>query len=151
LVHRLLAQVEWGPAPEVVRGWESLSEPAAREAAAVLRAPALHDVWSPPVGSKVEVWRERAFEMIWDEAWITGTMDRVVVECGRDGHPSRATVYDFKTDLVDETLLEPIARRYADQMRHYRQAVSRLTGLALDDVRGVLVLTKLLRVVEPAG
>jgi ATP-dependent helicase/nuclease subunit A len=149
-VHSLLAQVEWGPAPEIVAGWPTLTEPAAREAAAVLQAPGLRDVWRPPAEAQAEVWRERSFEMIWDESWITGTIDRVIVEQGPDGLPLRATVYDFKTDGVEEAAVDTWVPRYADQLRLYRQAAARLTGLPLAQVRGVLVLTKLLRLVEPA-
>jgi ATP-dependent helicase/nuclease subunit A len=149
-VHGLLAQVEWGPAPELAAEWQLLVDPAAREAAAVLQAPGLREVWLPPAAPGAEVWRERPFEMIWDESWITGTMDRVVIERGPDGRPSRATVYDFKTDAVAAAGVDAIARRYSGQMRLYRQAAARLAGLPLTEVRGALVFTKLLRLVEPA-
>ena len=147
-VHAHLGEVEWGPADEVRRAWQSRSGAgeAAAMAAAVVAAPTLREVWARPVDSgRFEVWRERSFEMIWDEEWVTGTMDRVVVErAGPAGEPVRATVYDFKTDMVSEKGLADAAGRHRDQMRLYRQAVARLTGLPLIQVRGVLVFTRLL-------
>ncbi|MDQ5978536.1 MAG: hypothetical protein QG602_1510, partial [Verrucomicrobiota bacterium] len=152
-VHRLLAQVEWGPATETATTWKISTEPqdAVAEARAVLQAPELDEVWTRSDGDTLsEVWRERAFEMIWDEAWVTGTMDRVVLECSKDGRALRARIYDFKTDWVGADETAEAAIRHTGQMRLYRQAVARLTGLSLDRVDASLVFTRLRRL-EPAG
>ena len=150
-VHRLLAQVERGPAEEVVARWRTSGEPAdaVAEAQAVLTAPELAGIWVISSGAaRTEVWRERSFEMVWDEAWVTGTIDRVVIECAADGRVLRATVYDFKTERVEEAEAIAAARRHDSQMRLYRQAVSRLTGLPEAAVRAVVVFTRLRRLVE---
>jgi ATP-dependent helicase/nuclease subunit A len=150
-VHRLLAQVEWpvagaGKRPDVPS--DSGHPEAEAEVAAVLAARELAGIWTKPAADRVEVWRERAFEMVWDQAWVTGVMDRVVVERAADGRALRATVYDFKTDRLEEEDHIPAAvRRHESQMRLYRQAAARLTGLAESSVQGVLVFTRLRRAV----
>jgi ATP-dependent helicase/nuclease subunit A len=146
-VHRLLAQVEWGPAATAASQWKAAGEPveAVAEVQAVLAAPELAAVWSRPAGAAVEVWRERSFEMIWDEAWVTGTMDRVVIERAPDGRVIRATVYDFKTDRVDIGRLAMAARKHDGQMRLYRQAVARLTGIPEEAVEAAVVFTRVRR------
>ena len=145
-VHRLLAQVEWGPATEELARAKARGESAdaLAETAAVLAAPELAAVWTRPAGvASAEVWRERSFEMVWDEAWVTGTMDRVIIERAADGRPVRATVFDFKTDRVEAAEAATAARAHDSQMRLYRQAAARLTGLPEAEVGGFVVFTRL--------
>lgn len=143
VVHRLLAEVEWAPADDVEARWARRSEPAdaVAEARAVLRSPALAGVWTRPAG-EAEVWRERGFEMMLDGVWITGVMDRVVVRRRPDGRALQATVYDFKTDRLEEDGLGEAAARHHGQMELYRQATARLTGLDLAAVDAQLVFTR---------
>ncbi len=150
-VHRLLAEVEWGPATDIEARWAHRAEPGevVREASAVLRAPGLAEIWTRPTVTS-EVWRERAFEMLLDGVWITGVMDRVVVERDPGGRARRATVYDFKTDRVDETALDRAAARHEEQMAFYRKAAGRLTGLEPASVDAVLVFTRVARAVNAA-
>ena len=139
-VHALLAQVEWGGAAEVARliaAWRD-SGVAAREALGCVQAPALASVWTRPASAgRVEVWRERAFELVHAGSWVTGVFDRVVIEYDGTNRVSRATVLDFKTDRETDTALV----RHAGQMNLYRQAVAKLTGLAPAQVASYLVLT----------
>jgi ATP-dependent helicase/nuclease subunit A len=79
---------------------------------------------------------------------VTGTIDRVVIERDADGRALRATVYDFKTERVEGAEAIAAARQHDSQMRLYRQAVSRLTGLPEAAVRAVVVFTRLRRQVE---
>ena len=149
MVHRLLAEVEWGPVADIEARWAQRGEPAdaAREAAAVLQAVGLASVWMRPTATS-EVWRERAFEMLLDGVWITGVMDRVVVERDSHNRAVRATVYDFKTDRADETGLDEAAARHEGQMALYRQAAGKLTGLSVAAVDTVLVFTRARRLVK---
>jgi ATP-dependent exoDNAse (exonuclease V) beta subunit len=113
----------------------------------VLGAPELKDIWARPAEA-TEVWRERSFEMIWDEAWVTGTMDRVIITRGTNGGARRATVYDFKTDRIEADQQTAAVRKHDGQMRLYRQAVARLTGLPESAVDAAVVFTRLRRVVS---
>lgn len=152
-MHRLLAQVEWGPAGEIIARWRAAdgddAAEALAEAQAVLTAPELAGIWVRPAGAaQAEVWRERSFEMVWDEAWVTGTIDRVVIERQADGRAVRATVYDFKTGQVGPEEAVAAARRHDGQMRLYRQAVARLADLPEVAVRALVVFTRLRQLTE---
>jgi len=141
-VHRLLAQVEWAGPEQLEKwtaAWAPLGEPA-REALAALSAPELAGVWARP-SATAEVWRERAFEVVLDGSWVTGTFDRVVLERNAAGRLSRATVFDFKTDRIGATDARPAAARYAGQLGLYRQVAARLTGLAPEEIAGEVVFT----------
>ena len=102
-VHELFAHVEWmdeTSAEEFAAAAEAQGVPAEAldEVLACLRAPELATTWRRPANaSQVEVWRERAFEVVLDGAWVTGVFDRVVIERNQAGQPVRATVLDFKT------------------------------------------------------
>ena len=111
-----------------------------------MRAPALTGVFAPPAAGG-EVWRERAFEAVIDGVWVTGVMDRVVVERGAEGHTQRATVFDFKTDRVADEPGEQAraAQRHAGQLDLYRRVVARLTGLTEVAVTAEVVFTAVRR------
>jgi len=149
-VHRILAEVEWGPAADLEAFWTRWKEPAAAvaEARAVLRAPELAEVWARPTET-TEVWRERAFEMLLAGVWVTGVMDRVVIKRGADGRAVGATVYDFKTDKIEDMDdLPKVTARHEGQMAHYQKAAATLTGLNLAKVDTVLVFTRSRRAVK---
>lgn len=147
-VHTLLAQVEWGGSAVVARLATSQG-PAASIAAACVGAVGLTAVWNAPESAaRAQVWREQAFEFIHEGSWVTGVLDRVVIEYDGTGRPNRATVYDFKTDVDEAGALV----RHRGQMNLYRQAVARLTGLATSRVAASLVLTGSQRLLPvPAG
>lgn len=156
-VHALLATVRWSspgvgqltlalePHADVGQfGPEAETYPpeVQAEVRACLQAPELADVFAPPASSRADVWRERPFEIILDHAWVTGVFDRVVIECGESGNPTRASVWDFKTDEVkDPSELPRVARRYETQLGLYRRVAARLLGLPEERVRAGLVFT----------
>ena len=139
LLHALLAQVEWIDGSGLTRlaaAWRGLG-PASSAALACLQAPALAFIWTRSSNSpQVEVWRERAFELIDDGNWISGVFDRVVVEYDEGHRTTRATVFDFKTDKDAASALAA----YSRQLGLYRRAVATLTGLPAVHVDGFVVL-----------
>lgn len=139
-VHAALATVAWSGEEPAGAG------PAADEARAVVRAPALASVWARPAGA-AEVWRERAFEIVLDDVWITGVFDRVIVTRDAAGRATGATVFDFKTDAVaaDEAELAAAVTRHAEQVNLYRRVAARLTGLTPAAVAAGLVFTRIRR------
>ncbi len=86
----------------------------------------------PDSGPEPEVWRERRFEMLHDGAWISGAIDRAII------HEDRAEIIDFKTDGDPD---EKTVEKYQPQLEIYRQALARLTGIAIDSISGHLVFT----------
>jgi ATP-dependent helicase/nuclease subunit A len=142
-VHELLAQVEWGGPDEIKRlaaAWRE-GGAAVQEALACLGARQLAEVWAKP-HALAEVWRERAFEIVLDEVWVTGVFDRVVIWRDAGGRAHRAVVYDFKTDRGSKADLGLAAARHRGQLLLYRRAVAVLTGLPLSAVEAQLVFTE---------
>ncbi|MEJ1972999.1 MAG: PD-(D/E)XK nuclease family protein [Lacunisphaera sp.] len=142
-VHELLAQVEWAGSDEIRRltvMWRNQGA-AAQEALACLGARPLAGVWAKPEGL-AELWRERAFEIVLDEIWVTGVFDRVVIWRDANGRAQRAVVYDFKTDRGSKTDLERASARHRGQLLLYRRAVAVLVGLPLEAVEAQLVFTE---------
>jgi ATP-dependent exoDNAse (exonuclease V) beta subunit len=144
-VHTLLAEVEWegDPSPQT---WPDRGLPAevVAEALACVQAPALVSVWRRPAAG--EVWRERAFEIVIDDAWVTGVFDRVVVNRREDGRAVAATVFDFKTDLLDAAgALATALDRHRGQLNLYRRVVAIMTGLPVTEVGCEVVFTTLRR------
>ena len=141
-VHRLLAGIEWWEGGDV-RAWaaerraEGEDAAAVAEAAACLEAAKLQTVFARPAGG-AEVWRERAFEAVIDDAWVSGVFDRVVLVRGPEG-VERAAILDFKTDR--EVGVEELRHRHAAQLELYRRALSGLTGLAAERIVASLVAT----------
>lgn len=143
-VHRLFSEVAWD-------GADSLTEWAGRglphdvlaEVAACLRDPELATVWTQPMNVQaIELWRERSFEVVLDNVWVTGVFDRVVVTRDAAGRALRAIVYDFKTDRFSEDQLVSAVARHEGQLGLYRRVVAVLTGLNPGSVGGELVFTQ---------
>ncbi len=145
-LHALLAEVEWAGPEEIAARTEAWAQrgAAGEEAIACLRAAALTEIFSRPAAARAEVWRERAFEVVLDDAWVTGIFDRVIVSRDDQGRPVRVVVVDYKTDRIDPALgAGGILERYAAQMELYRRAAAVLAGVPLGCVSCNLVLTKL--------
>jgi ATP-dependent helicase/nuclease subunit A len=103
------------------------------------------DVWrKPPAG---EVWRERAFEVVIEQDWITGIFDRVIVERDSTGRVVRAVVVDFKTDSVEPGEYETVAARYVQQLELYRKVVAVLTEAGIERVECWAIFTRAQKIV----
>jgi len=111
----------------------ALARPAARRL--LSRAAAAQRLGAPSDGQP-EVWRERRFLVVDEEAGgdgavlVPGAFDRVVLAAGA------AEIIDFKTDRIgapgapDAAALAARIAHYAPQMQAYRRALAQLTGLA---------------------
>jgi ATP-dependent exoDNAse (exonuclease V) beta subunit len=140
-VHALLAGVEWRESADAwARREGDWPAGAVEEARACRDAPALAHVWRrPPAG---EVWRERAFEIVLDGAWVTGVFDRVVIERTTEGAVRAVTVFDFKTDRVkDAAAVAAAIKRHAGQLGLYRRVAAVLAGVPAKSVRAELIFT----------
>jgi len=144
-VHALLAEIEWLDAAELKHrelAWPDKGEEG-RAALGCLQADDLAVVWQRPATPRAEVWRERAFEVVLDDEWVTGVFDRVVVARDAGGRALRAEVFDFKTDHFagEEGWAEFVARHSA-QLELYRKVAAVLTGLDVSAVQCTLVSTR---------
>ena len=143
-VHKLFSEVEWN-GNDLVTEWQSRDMPREilTEASDCLRSPELETVWTKPGNApRVEVWRERAFEVVLENEWVTGIFDRVVVTRDSAGRAQRAVVYDFKTDRFDEDQMVAVIARHEVQLGLYRRVAAVLTGLNLGSVAGELIFTQ---------
>ena len=74
----------------------------------------------------VALWRERAFEVCADGAWVSGRFDRVTFFRNAAGELC-AEIVDFKTSVAHP-------ERYDGQLAAYRRAVAALTGIPPDRI-----------------
>jgi hypothetical protein len=143
-VHALLAEVEWGDSvPEAA--WRRRGEPAdvVSEVTACPQSPALAGLWRRR--DRADVWRERAFEIVLDGAWVTGVFDRVVIAPDAGGGRT-VSVIDFKTDRVaSEMELTDAMRRHAAQLNLYRRVAAVLAGVPSAAVGAEIVFSALRR------
>ncbi len=150
LVHKMLEQIEWTDArfdvSSLMPRWETLGLAQERSFDLALehvqRAVASGALAKP--ATKARLWRERPFDlMLPNGQWISGTIDRVVIECDANGAPQNARIIDFKTDdVTDEAAMNEKLEGYAPQIALYRQAAARLTGLDAAQVTAELVFTR---------
>jgi ATP-dependent exoDNAse (exonuclease V) beta subunit len=152
-VHERFADVEWLDGRNELEHWAAVwrekfgvKDVAAAEALACLEVPALSSLWSKPTSGWGEVWRERAFEMVLDGAWVTGVFDRVIVERDASGATTRAVVIDYKTDrLGSDAEVAAAVVRHTGQLNLYRRVVAVLAKVPVARVECCLVFTRLRR------
>ena len=143
-VHKVFEQVEWADKTALTK-LEPLRKTmpeAVDEVARCLANKAFAKRLAKPEGD-VHLWRERAFDLVVENQFISGVFDRVHV------YADRAEIIDFKSDRVsDEASLKQATEKYAPQMATYRQALAKLTGLAESAIRCSLLFTHPRRVIE---
>jgi ATP-dependent helicase/nuclease subunit A len=145
-IHAALATVQWWD-PAAAATWENeqrarfVSERVIAEARACMEAPALAGVFRQPAGATVTVWRERAFDVVLEDAWITGVFDRVLVFRDGSGAVHEVRVFDFKTGLPPDSPHERLsaAAHHGAQLALYRRAAAVLTGVSPEQVKTSIV------------
>lgn len=126
-LHQLFEQIEWLEADEAAPEAEG-SEYICRLFGQAMQSDAIRSLFARP-GADAEVWREKPFEVVIDGVWISGRFDRVVLRHAADGRICGAEIIDFKCGNATE-LKESEMR----QMQLYRKVLSRLTGLAEEQI-----------------
>jgi len=135
-LHALFEHVEWSDDCDVemiVRSFEQggrAAEGPGRQAVAEFRLAmemqSVQDALRRP-SPLAEVWRERTFEIVVDESWVSGCFDRVVLVRDEQGRVVSAAVLDYKSNRIESDAdLEHARRTYAPQMRLYRKVLSRM-------------------------
>jgi ATP-dependent exoDNAse (exonuclease V) beta subunit len=78
-----------------------------------------------------ELWRERMFEIVLDDDWVTGAFDRVVLLREPGGEITGATILDYKSNRVEDNKeMRKQADKYRPQLELYRDVLARM--LAID-------------------
>ena len=136
-VHKVFEQIEWvdDTTPAKLEPLREVMPEAVDEVARCLANETVAKRLAKG-GGDVQLWRERAFDVVLDNEMISGVFDRVHV------YGDRAEIIDFKSDRVrDDLSLEQAAEKYAPQMTTYRQALTKLTGWPESTIRSCLVFT----------
>ena len=147
-IHEELARIEWSDDLTLIPWLEKRRSAGVDEAILQsLRTCLEHDSLKtvfcrPAEAPAAEVWRERSFEIVWEDEWISGAFDRVVVLKDVSGQATEARLYDFKTGGgSDPGGMENVAQQYNEQLSLYRKVVGRLTGLAEESISAEVVFT----------
>jgi ATP-dependent exoDNAse (exonuclease V) beta subunit len=132
-VHEILSRIQW------IEAHPAQMDFASREATKLvngfLQKPIAKEAFSKPQ-APVDLWREKAFDVMLEGQWVSGVFDRVVIHRTQDGKPASAVIYDFKTDYGTASEIE---ERYAGQMEVYRKATCVLLGLSKDHVKSQIL------------
>ena len=156
-VHGLFEQVDWSDTThedDAVAQWREVTREPDEEAVEhfkqAYRSPAFQAALAKPEGH-VTLWREKMFEAVIDDEWITGTFDRVVIVRNDEGAVVRAEILDFKTNDVTEENLSDVCDHYRPQLTLYAKALSKLIGYPHEQIARSLLFTRPGRVEDIGG
>lgn len=153
-VHGIFEQVEWlddgVDLDAVLDAWSVVSgidteikQEAIRQVRGALQSAEVVEALTRPAGEDVEVWRERSFDVVFEEEWVSGTFDRVVLHRKDGGRLDSATILDFKSNhVVTEEEVQEKAEQYRSQLELYQRVLSKMVGLDRARIRLALVFTK---------
>ena len=120
-VHKLFEQIEWAGKQALVK-LELLRETMPAEAVEEVKRCVKDETLAKRLAkpeADVQLWRERAFDVVIGDEMISGVFDRVHL------FADRAEIIDFKTEKAGGEA----ADRYCPQLQLYRSALAKLTGL----------------------
>ena len=138
-IHELFEKVSWideVDIEELIREWretfwvvEDLKQSVIKQFRQALASADVHHALSRPEGN-IELWREKPFDIVLEDEWVSGAFDRVVIARDPDGRPVSATILDFKSDeIAGDVKLAEVAEYHRPQMSLYGTALSRMLKL----------------------
>ena len=93
-------------------------------------------------GENIVLWREKSFELVLNQKWISETLNRAVIFTDTQGQALRAQLWDFKADEVtSQAEAEEQGQCYNEQLALYKQALARLFELPQDAITTALLFT----------
>ncbi len=156
-VHQLFEKIYWmeeADVPDLVAEWKAASkypDYLKQQIADHFQQSLAHDDVRKALarpGDNAEVWREKPFEIVLKDQWITGTFDRVVIRRDGTGTITRVEIIDFKTnDIRNEDHLRETAERYTPQLELYGKVLESILGVKAGSIRLRLLFTSYGRVV----
>jgi len=160
-IHELLREVEWSDdcnPGKIIHDWKPkypypdiVLRDVKEQFKRVLTEPKIKDALSKPAGNP-ELWRERGFDVILDNNWISGIFDRVVILRKPDGTPDSAEIIDFKSNRTsDPEAIGKLSQIYKPQIALYRQALAQLLNLRGEKVEASLLFTVSRQIVRITG
>lgn len=151
-LHELFEKISWIDevnAGKLIGSWlvssrfkEDINDRAVEHFRRALEAKEIRNIMSRPQGN-AELWRERRFEVILGERWITGVFDRVVIEQEAANKVVKATIIDFKSDrIASDADISTAVEGYRSQLSLYRSALSQILWLDPSKIELRLVFTQ---------
>ena len=151
-IHELFEKVSWTGETDVERltqEWsltstasDDLKQKAIDQFVRALAAPEIRRALARPEGN-VSLWREKRFEIVLGNRWVTGAFDRVVVMRDSASRAIRATLIDFKSDsITGESDLTALAEHYRPQIDLYRAALSQMLHVKPANITAALLFTQ---------
>lgn len=151
LVHSMFEELEWyssNSMETLARNWRDQTitnteqiETALAEVANCFEETEVQRLMSRPDGNS-ELWREKSFEILIGNEWLSGTFDRVVIEKSHDGIPEKARIIDFKTDRISESKeMESACEKYRSQLETYREVLKKMLLLPDESIELTLIFT----------
>ncbi len=150
-IHELFHEIEWSDnttADDIIRHWmpayaypEIVLRDVKDQFVKVFADPAIKKALAKPA-DLVELWREKSFDVILDDNWVSGVFDRVVITRNNDGTPTGAEIIDFKSNrTTDPKIIAKYTDAYRPQLNLYRQALAHLLNLPAHRVAAHLLFT----------
>lgn len=96
---------------------------------ALLKQPAIRQLFTTPASGKTIVHRELPFARVVDGQLQRGYIDRLTVSLDQHGQATAACVIDFKTNPLRNIAPEAAAQTYLPQLTVYADAVSQMFGV----------------------
>ncbi|MGJ8656813.1 MAG: UvrD-helicase domain-containing protein [Akkermansiaceae bacterium] len=133
LVHQCFESIKW---------WDGeLAWVGDEQVGAIVRECVEHSSVLPFFESRegLRVYREQAIESIIDGVWVSGVIDRLLVEFDERGRALNAAIMDFKTDKVEEAA--ELVERYGEQLNRYKRMICQTYSLTEENVFAVILST----------
>ncbi len=151
-IHALFEAVEWTEdldAEAVIAEWESRSadnEAVKRDVCKQFREavilPSVQDALARPEG-EVELWREKSFEIVLENQWVSGQFDRVTIIRDANGRATSATILDYKSNRIDQPAqFKETTEEYRPQLELYGRALSHILKLPESAIIKQLLFTR---------
>ena len=94
----------------------------------------------------LRVFREQSVESIIEGIWVSGVIDRLLLDCDDNGMVQNAVVLDMKTDSVEDGA--ELVERYSAQLERYRQMIMDIYQLPKEKVYCVFLSTHLKKTIN---
>jgi len=109
-----------------------------------LKHPSILPFFTPREGLKV--YREQPMEVMLECVWVSGVLDRLLVEMDENGKVIYAAIMDFKTDQVEAE--SELIERYSDQLDRYVNMVAEAYALPDENVYAVILSTHFRKIIN---
>ncbi len=157
-IHAMFEAVEWienASAEEIISQWlnestynKDVNRDSCQQFREAMPQPDVQKALARPTGN-VELWREKSFEVVMDNKWVTGQFDRVTITRDNRGKAVSATILDYKSNRIAQpTQFKDAANHYRPQLELYAQALSHILKISEHAITKQLLFTRAGKLLE---